>query len=426
MAFRLGQAIVEFRAKGVNDVTMAARRATRTLSEMSKAATGVALSLGAGAFTAAAVGAIKLAANVETVKTQFSVLLKDMDAAERLLGEITSLASETPFAKMELADAARMMLAFGVAADDVVGELRRIGDISALTGNSIGEIAEIYGKAKVQGRLFAEDINQLTGRGIPIIQELAKQFGVAESEVKKLVETGDVGFENIQQAFRDMTSEGGQFAGGMERLSQTTEGKLSTLRDQFKEIAVILGTELLPYVHQLADFLSSAFGPGGSVREAISGTGEAMMGLMQFDRALREGNYGVFGGNPFARVTELEAERLQREADAKNEALRRKFAEINAAQKAGENAVRKGGQFNPVREQQEEARAAEVVDKALSASTLGISELSRSVQQSALSQQVQIAEQTLRVNQEQRDQQIETNNLLRDGIDNGNVTMRLG
>jgi hypothetical protein len=48
--------------------------------------------------------------------------------------------------------------------------LRRIGDVSAGVQAPVGEIVELYGKARVQGRLFAEDINQLTGRGILIIQ----------------------------------------------------------------------------------------------------------------------------------------------------------------------------------------------------------------------------------------------------------------
>jgi tape measure domain-containing protein len=52
----------------------------------------------------------------------------------------------------------------------------------------------LYGNARVQGRLFAKDINQLTGRGIPIIQRLARQFGVSDSQVEKLVETDQVGF----------------------------------------------------------------------------------------------------------------------------------------------------------------------------------------------------------------------------------------
>ena len=52
---------------------------------------------------------------------------------------------------------------------------------------TVNQIAELYGKARVQGRLFAEDINQLTGRGIPIIGELAKQFGVSDSQVCQCV-----------------------------------------------------------------------------------------------------------------------------------------------------------------------------------------------------------------------------------------------
>ena len=55
-------------------------------------------------------------------------------------------------------------------------------------------------------QLVAEDINQLTGRGIPIIGELAKPFGVSDSEVKKLIESGQVGFPAIELAFIDCNS----------------------------------------------------------------------------------------------------------------------------------------------------------------------------------------------------------------------------
>jgi hypothetical protein len=82
--------------------------------------------------------------------------------------------------------------------------------------------------------MFAEDINQLTGRGIPIIQALAAQFGVAESEVRKLVESGKVGFPNIERAFRDMTSEGGKFADMMAKQSGTLAGLWSTFADVVK------------------------------------------------------------------------------------------------------------------------------------------------------------------------------------------------
>jgi tape measure domain-containing protein len=122
--------------------------------------------------------------------------------------------------------------------------LARIGDVSAGVQAPVNEIAELYGKARVQGRLFAEDINQLTGRGIPIIGELAKQFGVSDSQVKKLVETGQVGFPQIEQAFVNMTSQGGKFAGMMEAQSKTTNGLFSTLKDTINEVFLTLGTPI--------------------------------------------------------------------------------------------------------------------------------------------------------------------------------------
>ena len=131
--------------------------------------------------------------------------------------------------------------------------LRRIGDVSAGVQAPVNEIAELYGKARVQGRLFAEDINQLTGRGIPIIGELAKQFGVSDSQVKKLVESGQVGFPNIEQAFVSMTSQGGKFSGMMEAQSKTTSGLFSTLKDTINEVFLTLGTPINDAIRPLVE-----------------------------------------------------------------------------------------------------------------------------------------------------------------------------
>jgi tape measure domain-containing protein len=108
-------------------------------------------------------------------------------------------------------------------------------------GAPIGEIAELFGKAKVQGTLFAEDINQLVGRGIPVIQEFAKQLGVSEGEVKKLASSGKITFSNLNQAFIDLSSEGGAFFNMMQEQSQTTIGKFSTLKDNILAAALPIG-----------------------------------------------------------------------------------------------------------------------------------------------------------------------------------------
>ena len=234
----------------------------------------------AGAAAAVGVGmkSVMAAANFEQTKVAFTTLIGDAAKAEATLARLRVLGAQTPFEFPELADAGRKLIAFGESADTVPETLRRIGDVSAGVQAPINEIAELYGKARVQGRLFAEDINQLTGRGIPVIQELAKQFGVSDSQVKKMVESGQVGFPNIEKAFIDMTSQGGKFTGMMDAQSKTTSGLFSTLKDSINEVFLSLGQPindaLRPLIASAVEMVST-LGPmaaqaGAAVRDAIS------------------------------------------------------------------------------------------------------------------------------------------------------------
>ncbi len=196
---------------------------------------------------------VKLAADAEQAQVAYSTLLGSMEAANRTLAEINQFAAETPFGTAELRDAGRMLAAFGTEAEQITPLLRQLGDLAAGTNQPIGGLAEIFGKAKVQGRLFMEDINQLTGRGIPIIGELAKQFGVAEVAVRKLVETGQVNFSHLEAALQSMTGAGGKFGGLMEAQSKTLAGTWSTLTDNVALLATEVGTKLLPAFKAAAD-----------------------------------------------------------------------------------------------------------------------------------------------------------------------------
>ena len=213
---------------------------------------------------------VNSAAQFETVSIQFETLIGDAEKAQATLQGLSTFAAGTPFQFQDIADAGRSLLAFGTEADDLENTLRRLGDISAGVGAPLGEIAEIYGKVQVQGRLFAEDINQLTGRGIPVIQELAKQFGVADSEVKELVESGQVGFPEIEKAFISLTDEGGKFAGLTEALAGSLEGQLSTLRDSFALIGRDIGELFLPAVSSAVGLIQDLVSGLGDIPEILS------------------------------------------------------------------------------------------------------------------------------------------------------------
>jgi tape measure domain-containing protein len=248
----------------------------------SLSAAGLKIGLGAalaggGVALAAGIKAVTSAADFEQTKVAFTTLIGDAGKAEQTLAQLRQLGAKTPFEFPELADAGRKLIAFGEGSDTVAATLARIGDVSAGVQAPVSEIAELYGKARVQGRLFAEDINQLTGRGIPIIGELAKQFGVSDSQVKKLVESGQVGFPQIEQAFINMTSQGGKFSGMMEAQSKTTNGLFSTLKDTINEVFLTLGTPINDAIRPLVEqaiALAQKLAPlaaeaGNKIREAM-------------------------------------------------------------------------------------------------------------------------------------------------------------
>lgn len=210
----------------------------------------------AGALAGAGVAAIKFAGNLEQTQLALEVLLGDAAKATQIKDEWTRLAAATPFDSADIDEAGKKLLAFDIEANKVTDTLRRIGDISAATGSSISDIADIYGKAKVQGRLFAEDINQFQGRGIPVLQSLAKVLGVAETEVRDLVSEGKVGFPELEQAFNLMTDEGGRFNGMMEKLSTSTLGKFNSMVDNAQLTLASFGDILLPIANDAMDAIS--------------------------------------------------------------------------------------------------------------------------------------------------------------------------
>ncbi|HEY1037161.1 MAG TPA: phage tail tape measure protein [Candidatus Paceibacterota bacterium] len=199
-----------------------------------------------------AIGAsVAKASEMESIEIAFTTMLKSASAAKDMIAQLNEFAAKTPYEFQEIAQASKSLLAFGIPAKMMQEELKKIGDISSGIGAPIGEIAELYGKAKVQGRLFGEDINQLTGRGIPIIQELAKQFGVTEGKVKELVESGKVNFSHLSNAFASMSQQGGQFFNMMDAQSASAAGMWSTFQDSISATMRTVGMQFLPMLKDL-------------------------------------------------------------------------------------------------------------------------------------------------------------------------------
>lgn len=165
----------------------------------------------------------------QQLEIAFSTILGSATKADALMQELVASAAKTPFDLTGIAESAKQLLAYGVSAEKVNETLLMLGDIASGLSIPLTDLAYLYGTTIVQGRMFTQDLRQFTGRGIPLIQELAKQFGVAESAVGDLVTEGKVGLQEFQRAIEGVHAD--KFAGLMEKQSASLTGKLANLSD---------------------------------------------------------------------------------------------------------------------------------------------------------------------------------------------------
>lgn len=179
----------------------------------------------------------------QQLEIAFSTMLKSKEKADKLMSELVDIAAKTPFDLQGVASSAKQMLAYGSSAESVGDELVMLGNVAAGVGSQLSEIAYLYGTLRTQGRAYATDIRQFAGRGIPIYEELAKVLGVTKDEVSGLVTAGKVGFKEVEQAFKNMTSESGIYYNLMQEQSKSLTGQLSNLGDAWDTMLNEIGKD---------------------------------------------------------------------------------------------------------------------------------------------------------------------------------------
>lgn len=194
----------------------------------------------------------------QQLEMAFKTMLGSAEKADALMQQLIKTAATTPFGMTDVAQGAKQLLAYGVQADKVNETLIRLGDIAAGLSIPLNDLAYLYGTTMVQGRLYTQDLNQFLGRGIPLTDELAKQFGVAKDKVKDLVTEGKVGFPEVEKAIIAMTSEGGKFGGLMEAQSHTITGQISNIEDSIDQMFNELGKKSEGVISDVLSLTSKA------------------------------------------------------------------------------------------------------------------------------------------------------------------------
>lgn len=214
---------------------MAAGVATAPLNflrDMTAVAGGVALDKMlfriADGINAVAKAAVENAVEFERLGVAFEVLTGSVGRGQKLFEDVQGLAVSTPFTVKELASQTKLLKSYGVATDDLIDTIKRLGDVASGTGVDLGRITLAYGQVMSKRRFQAGELRQFTEAGVSA-QSFADAAGLSVPALLSQMEEGRVSSRVVQKAFRQMTGAGGQFFGMNERLQNTVGGRMRGL-----------------------------------------------------------------------------------------------------------------------------------------------------------------------------------------------------
>ena len=263
----------------ISKITSGLGKSLATAAKVGTAAVGTAST------AIVALGKIGLEYNsqMEQYTTNFTTMLGSQEAAVQKVQELKEFAASTPLSMDDLAQGTQTLLAFGVESKNSTKILRQLGDIALGDADKMKRLSTAFGKATASGKVTGDTVQQMIDAGWNPLIQISQAAGETMEETQKRMSAGAISVEELQAAMEAVTSGAGQFAGGMEAASHTTQGLMSTLQDNAKALVGevfmpisdgLLGS-VLPGAIEAVSTLTTAFRENG-----ISGMIEAAGGIV--------------------------------------------------------------------------------------------------------------------------------------------------
>lgn len=329
---------------------------------------------------------IDITGQFEVQRMALRSMLKDIDGADKIFEDLYRFSSDSTYRFSELAKYAKQLAAFQIGKDSLLETTKMLGDVASGVGVSMDRLILAYGHVKSSGFLRGIQLRSFSQNGVPILEELSKMFTEIEGKAVSLGDVFDkmmkrqIPFEMVEEAFKRMTSEGGQFYQMQEVLAKTLAGQINILKGRWENLLAAIGDSnsgvLKGAVSWMSELISNMENIGRLFKELLIGFGAYKAGVL-IATAVTEGfgvvllNIGValekfylkLMKNPYAIVgaavaaiavtlyqfnTALsDSEKIQMEAEksihkfnselaAENAELERLYARLNLAKKGTE------------------------------------------------------------------------------------------
>lgn len=190
--------------------------------------------------------AIDAQSKVEQLEISFRTLLGSQEKASALIAEIKSYGTVTPYDTEGLAQAARLMLSYGMSSSKIMPTLQMLGDIAMGDKDKLQSLTLAFSQMSASGRVCKEDLNQMVDAGFNPLQIISEKTGKSIGELTDEVSKGAISVQDIEQAFIDATSEGGKFHNMVNNMSDSIAGKTAQMTDNWEAFKASIGSLLKP------------------------------------------------------------------------------------------------------------------------------------------------------------------------------------
>lgn len=195
-------------------------------------------------------------ATMEVAAAQFGTLLQtDIEGGKTFLEQVHQFAIDTPLGLQESVDAAVRLLTSGVNSEDVIDTLWMLGDLAQGDTARLARIAKAYADIMNKTKLMAQETNQLTENGVPIMGLLETYYeSVNEGTdytiamLMEMREDGEISAADVHNALLMATLEGGDFYNAMANMMDTGAGQWEKYKDS---VTVAMGALTSP-LYELA------------------------------------------------------------------------------------------------------------------------------------------------------------------------------
>lgn len=201
--------------------------------------------------------AIEARGKIEALEVSFSTLLRSTEKANQLVSQLKDYGNVTPYDTEGLSKAAQTMLSFGISYEKVMPTLKQLGDVAMGSQDKLSRLTLAFSQMSAAGRVTKEDLNQMVDAGFNPLQVISQQTGESIGTLFDKVSKGQVSVQQIANAFADATNEGGQFHDMALNMSDTVEGKMSTMQDAIDGAYQSIGKFIEPVVKSGIDLLTN-------------------------------------------------------------------------------------------------------------------------------------------------------------------------